>query len=68
MESFGTLRTFILYSPGREAAFFCFEPVSHVVTAHNLPGGPEANGLVVLDPNEQMEFRCRFSPRINVEK
>lgn len=55
------LNAYVLYSPGREADFFCFEPVSHVVDAHNLPGGPAANGLAVLAPGEDLSVRCRFS-------
>ena len=62
------LRTYILYSPGRDASFFCFEPVSHVVDAHNLPGGPKANGLAILAPNEKAEIGCRFSPRLDVRE
>jgi aldose 1-epimerase len=57
------LNTYVLYSPGREADFFCFEPLSHVVDAHNLPGGPAANGLAVLAPGETLSASCRFSPR-----
>jgi aldose 1-epimerase len=38
-----------LYSPSDAADFFCFEPVSHPVDAHNLPGQP---GLVRLAPGE----------------
>ena len=57
------LRTYILYSPGRDASFFCFEPVSHVVDAHNLPGGPEANGLAILAAGEIVEVSCRYCPR-----
>ena len=35
----------ILYSPSDKANFFCFEPVSHPVDAHNLPDQP---GLIPL--------------------
>lgn len=35
------------------ASFFCFEPVTHPINAHNLPGGPAANGLIVLDRDAQ---------------
>jgi aldose 1-epimerase len=55
--------TYIVYSPGRGADFFCFEPVTHPVDAHNLPGGPEANGLTILSPQETLSARCRFCPR-----
>lgn len=34
-----------VYSPGADAGFFCFEPVSHPVDAHNAPGFP---GLRIL--------------------
>jgi aldose 1-epimerase len=41
------LGTTLLYSPSARAGFFCFEPVSHPVDAHNLPDQP---GLVRLAP------------------
>lgn len=43
--------TTILYSPDAHSGFFCFEPVSHPVDAHNLPGQP---GLVRLAPGESL--------------
>lgn len=45
------LATVILYSPSGTANFFCFEPVSHPVDAHNLPSRP---GLKVLAPGESL--------------
>ncbi len=57
------LSTYILYSPGMAADFFCFEPVSHPVDAHNLPGPPESNGLFVLSPGQHAAVQCRFVPR-----
>lgn len=57
------LSTYIVYSPGSDAHFFCFEPVTHQVDAHNLPGGMEANGLVVLKPGQECAMSCRFAPR-----
>ena len=57
------LTAYIVYSPGAPAGFFCFEPVSHPVDAHNLPGGPEAHGLVVLAPGEQLSAAACFTPR-----
>ena len=57
------LTTYILYSPSGKAGFFCFEPVTHPVDAHNLPGGPEANGLTILAPQEAMSAASRFRPR-----
>ena len=57
------LSTYILYSPSAKADFFCFEPVTHPVDAHNLPGGPAANGLTILAPQETISATCRFCPR-----
>ena len=34
VEASSTLNVFVLYSPARDADFFCFEPVSHTVDAH----------------------------------
>ena len=60
LEARPPLSSFILYSPSADAPFFCFEPVSHVVDAHNLPPGPEAHGLVVLTPGTTLAAECRF--------
>ncbi len=54
------LATFLLYSPGAHADFFCFEPVSHPVDAHNTGD----DGLVELAPGESLAVSCRFAPRI----
>ena len=64
VEADPPLSTYILYSPSDEADFFCFEPVTHPVDAHNLPGGPEANGLTILAPQETLSAACRFCPRL----
>lgn len=45
------LSTLIVYSPSAAADFFCAEPVSHPVDAHNLPGRP---GLTDLSPGETL--------------
>jgi aldose 1-epimerase len=52
------LDTCILYSPDRDAAFFCLEPVSHPVDAFHLPGMP---GLRVLRSGERFEVSCTFA-------
>lgn len=57
------LQTYIVYSPASDADFFCFEPVTHQVDAHNLPGGMETNGLIVLQPGQEHAISCRFAPR-----
>jgi aldose 1-epimerase len=63
VEASHRLSNFILYSPSADAPFFCFEPVSHAVDAHNLPPGPEAHGLVVLEPGTTLSTDCRFRVR-----
>ncbi len=52
-----SLSTLILYSPAAEADFFCLEPVSHPVDAHNLPGQP---GLCLLAPGEVQTFTMQL--------
>jgi aldose 1-epimerase len=56
------LRSYLLYSPGGHSPFFCFEPVSHVVDAHNLTTGEAARDLIVLAPGDSAEVTCRFVP------
>ena len=63
VESRPPLSAYILYSPSAEARFFCFEPVSHAVDAHNLPPGPEAHGLAILNPGATLAAECRFRVR-----
>ena len=53
------LRYCLVFSPDRHARFFCIEPVSHPVDAHNQPGMP---GLRQLAPGESMQVWCRFEP------
>lgn len=57
------LTVYIVYSPSHEADFFCFEPVTHAVDAHNASGGPEANGLSILAPQESLSILCLCMPR-----
>ena len=63
VEADPPLCVYILYSPSRAANFFCFEPVTHPVDAHNAPGGPAANGLVILAPQAALAASCGFEPR-----
>ncbi|MDL2354073.1 MAG: aldose 1-epimerase [Pseudomonadota bacterium] len=51
---------YILYAP-EGGDFFCFEPVDHLINAHNLPGGPVANGLTMLAPGQQLRRQFTFS-------
>lgn len=55
--------TYIVYSPGADSSFFCFEPVTHAVDAHNLAPGPEAHGLRVLAPGAMLVAQCVFKVR-----
>ncbi len=50
---------YIVYTrPG--ADFFCFEPVDHMINAHNLEGGPAAHGLSLLAPGQTLVRTVRF--------
>ncbi len=53
------MRYYIVYSPAG-ADFFCVEPLSHAINGHNLAGGPEGNGLVVLAPGETLSKHVLF--------
>jgi aldose 1-epimerase len=57
------LKAYILYSPASDADFFCFEPVTHPVDAHNRGGGRQKHGLVSLAPGETLAIGCCFAPR-----
>ena len=50
----GLLTSAIVYSPEPDCGFFCFEPVSHPVNAHNLPGLP---GLAILEPGKSLAMQ-----------
>jgi aldose 1-epimerase len=53
LQASAELGVYILYSPARDAGFFCFEPVSHVVDAHH------GEGLTPLDTGEGFEVEMR---------
>lgn len=55
------LPVYIVYSPAADAPFFCFEPVSHLVDAHNL-GPDERRDLRRLDPGDGMEAETTLAP------
>jgi aldose 1-epimerase len=63
VEASQPISTYLLYSPGASANFFCFEPVSHLVDAHNICDRPEDGGLVVLVPDGMLTAQVRFCPR-----
>ncbi|TJW35642.1 MAG: aldose 1-epimerase, partial [Mesorhizobium sp.] len=51
----------VVYSPGSGADFFCFEPVSHTIDAHNQPGYP---GLKILAEGQSLavQMTLRWLP------
>ncbi len=50
---------YIVYTrPG--ADFFCFEPVDHMINAHNLEGGPARHGLSLLAPGQALARSVSF--------
>ncbi|HEY0064227.1 MAG TPA: aldose 1-epimerase [Telluria sp.] len=54
---------YIVYTrPG--ADFFCFEPVDHMINAHNKPGGPARNGLTLLAPGQSLTRKVSFDAGI----
>ncbi|PWQ94985.1 aldose 1-epimerase [Leucothrix arctica] len=53
-----------IYSKNRQGSFFCFEPVTHPVNAHNWPD-QSLKGLTLLREGETITTHCRFSPEIN---
>ena len=52
-----------IYSKSRQGSFFCFEPVTHPVNAHNWPD-KSLKGLELLKLGETITTHCRFSPEI----
>lgn len=56
------LDQYVVFSPSAEADFFCFEPVTHPVDALNLPEGPEAYGMKVLNPSETLSITTAVKP------
>lgn len=60
IEADHAIRLSHLYAPGPEMPIFCFEQITHMIDAFNLPGPPEAKGLRVLAPNEETEMRVRY--------
>jgi aldose 1-epimerase len=53
------MQYYIVYTrPG--ADFFCFEPVDHMINAHNLEGGPAKHGLTLLGPGQSLVRTVSF--------
>ncbi len=47
----GPFDCFMIYSPGADTGFFCFEPMTHLPNAHNMLSG---GGLVTLEHGESL--------------
>lgn len=56
------LSQFQVYSTGTEADFVCFEPVTHPINAHNVPGHP---GLALLRTGEQCRLKVTVAPDLS---
>jgi aldose 1-epimerase len=54
VEASPSLNVFVLYSPTRDADFFCFEPVSHPVDAHH------GSGLTTLEKGGSTSAHLRL--------
>jgi aldose 1-epimerase len=61
IEASPALNFYLVYSPSKASDFFCFEPVSHVVDAHNRGSVNKWNGLSVLSPGESLVAGCSFA-------
>jgi aldose 1-epimerase len=61
------INAYILYSPSAEASFFCFEPVTHAVNAHNLSAAPETHGLRTLACGATLVAQCQFKVRAGAQ-
>ncbi|MEO1491880.1 MAG: aldose 1-epimerase [Pseudomonadota bacterium] len=57
------LECYQLYSPDEDSGFFCFEPVSHPINAHNMTGHP---GLWPLDPGASASVTFTFAPTVDM--
>ncbi len=61
IEASSPLDFYLVYSPSDASDFFCLEPVSHVVDAHNWGSLGKWNGLSLVDFGEKLEARCTFA-------
>nr|WP_307731807.1 aldose 1-epimerase [Massilia antarctica] len=51
---------YIVYAPAG-GEFFCFEPVDHLINAHNMAGGPARHGLTILAPGQRLRRVFSFA-------
>ena len=50
-----------LYAPGPHMPFFCFEQITHMIDAFNIPAPPERTGLCVLGPGDDTSMWTRYA-------
>ena len=50
-----------VYAPQPELPFFCFEQITHMIDAFNIPAPPERTGLRVLGPGEETGMWVRYA-------
>ena len=60
-DTLAPITRYLVYSPAADAPFFCFEPVLHLVDAHNL-ADPIAAGLAVLAEGQSAAILCTLTP------
>jgi aldose 1-epimerase len=53
-----------VYAPGPEYPFFCFEQITHMIDAFNLPAPPENTGLRALRPGEETSMEVRYAAEL----
>ncbi|WP_428424579.1 aldose 1-epimerase [Pararhizobium sp.] len=57
----GPFDCFMIYSPDADAGFFCFEPMTHLPNAHNMPSSA---GLVTLEHGQSLTGRIALCPAV----
>ena len=64
VEADPAIRLYHVYSLGAHCPIFCFEQVTHLIDAFNLPGAPATKGLRVLASGERTEMRVRYKAEL----
>ena len=55
---------FQVYSPGREADFFCFEPVNHIADAFNHIALNAPGSAALVTPGQEVRGAIRFTAKV----
>jgi aldose 1-epimerase len=61
VEADPNVKIWHFYSLGAQCPIFCFEQVTTVIDAINIPGSPEEKGLRVLAPGEETRIEVRYT-------